>query len=34
MQGYLIKAPVPVDRFTDLLVNGKNTGAEVKEQKT
>jgi diguanylate cyclase (GGDEF)-like protein/PAS domain S-box-containing protein len=34
MQGYLIKAPVPVDRFTDLLVNAQNIGVEAKEQKT
>ncbi|MDQ6800383.1 MAG: EAL domain-containing protein [Acidobacteriota bacterium] len=32
MQGYLIKAPVPVDRFTDLLVNAQNIGVEAKEQ--
>ena len=31
MQGYLIKAPVPVDRFTDLLVNAQNIGVEAKE---
>ena len=31
MQGYLIKAPVPVDRFTDLLVTAQIAGVEVKE---
>ena len=30
MQGYLIKAPVPVDRFTDLLANAEDIGMEAK----
>jgi len=35
MQGYLIKAPVPVDRFTDLLAKAQTLGIEAKEpQKT
>ena len=35
MQGYLIKAPVPVDRFTDLLSKAQTPGVDAKEsQKT